>query len=251
MRLVRILHRGKAHYAEERADGFHLLSGDDLMSLVPTGEIPAQEEVRLLAPVMPSKVVAVGLNYRDHAMEMGEEIPKEPRIFLKPSTSVIGPGEAIVLPSMSRRVDYEAELAVVIGRAARHVRPEEASSYILGYTCLNDVTARDLQKKDVQWTRSKSFDTFCPLGPAIETELDPRDLAIVARVNGVVRQSSRTANLIFSVPELLSFISQVMTLLPGDVIATGTPPGVGPLSPGDRVEIEIEGIGTLANPVVG
>ncbi|MGQ9780523.1 MAG: fumarylacetoacetate hydrolase family protein [Bacillota bacterium] len=221
------------------------------MSLVPTGEILAQEEARLLAPVMPSKVVAVGLNYRDHAMEMGEEIPEEPRIFLKPSTSVIGPGEAIVLPPISRRVDYEAELAVVIGRTACHVRPEEASSYILGYTCLNDVTARDLQKKDVQWTRAKSFDTFCPLGPVVETELDPRDLAIVARVNGVVRQSSRTANLIFPVPELLSFISQVMTLLPGDVIATGTPPGVGPLSPGDRVEIEIEGLGILANPVVG
>lgn len=251
MRLVRILFNGKVYYAEDRGDGFHLLSGEDLMSLVPTGEILAKEKARLLAPVTPSKVVAVGLNYRDHALEMNEEIPEEPRIFLKPSTSVIGPGEPIVLPAISRRVDYEAELAVVIGRKARHVRPEEASSYILGYTCLNDVTARDLQRKDVQWTRSKSFDTFCPLGPAVETELDPRDLAIVARVNGVVRQSSRTANLIFSVPELLSFISQVMTLLPGDVIATGTPPGVGPLSPGDRVEVEIEGIGTLANPVVG
>lgn len=251
MRLLRILHHGKAHYAEERGERLHLLAGDDLMSLVPTGERIERQGARLLAPVVPSKVVAVGLNYRDHALEMGEELPEEPRIFLKPATSVIGPGEAIVLPPMSRRVDYEAELAVVIGRTARAVRPEEARAYILGYTCLNDVTARDLQKKDVQWTRSKSFDTFCPLGPAIETEIDPGDLRIEARINGRVRQSSRTANLIFSVPELLSFVSQVMTLLPGDVIATGTPPGVGPLSPGDLVEIEIEGIGILANPVVG
>jgi len=250
MRLLRVLYEGRSHYVWAVGDELQLLAGDDLMDLAPTGRVIKHGSARLLAPVAPGKVVAVGLNYRDHALEMGEELPEEPKLFLKPSTSVIGPGAEIVLPPMSRRVDYEAELAVVIGRPARKVSLSEATGHILGYTCLNDVTARDLQKIDGQWTRAKSFDTFCPLGPAIETGIDPSDLHIELRVNGHVRQSSTTANLIFKPAELVSFISQVMTLLPGDVIATGTPPGIGSLAAGDMVEVEIERIGILTNRVV-
>ena len=250
MRLLRVLYEGGSYYAWAVGDELQLLAGDGLMDLAPTGRAIKHGSARLLAPVAPGKVVAVGLNYRDHALEMGEELPEEPKLFLKPSTSVIGPGAEIVLPPMSRRVDYEAELAVVIGRPARKVSLSEAAGHILGYTCLNDVTARDLQKIDGQWTRAKSFDTFCPLGPAIETGIDPSDLHIELRVNGHVRQSSTTANLIFKPAELVSFISQVMTLLPGDVIATGTPPGIGSLAAGDMVEVEIERIGILTNRVV-
>lgn len=208
-------------------------------------------EARVLIPALPGKVVAVGLNYRDHAEELGMEIPAEPVLFLKPRTSVIGPGEAIVMPERAKQVDYEAELAVVIGRKCRGVPAERADEVVFGYTCANDVTARDLQRLDGQWTRAKSFDTFCPLGPFIETELDPSDLKVEALVNGTVKQSSSTARMIFGVPELVSFISGVMTLEAGDVILTGTPPGVGPLSPGDSVTIRVEGVGELTNPVMG
>lgn len=205
---------------------------------------------RLLAPVLPTKIVAVGLNYRDHAREMGFELPSEPLMFLKPASSVIGPSEAIVYPPQSERVDYEAELAVVIGRRCRKVQPEQAAEHILGYTCLNDVTARDLQARDGQWTRAKSFDTFAPLGPWIETAIpDPHNLNIILRLNDTVKQSSNTANLIFSVFELVGRISAVMTLEPGDVIATGTPSGIGPMQRGDTVRVEIEGIGVLENTV--
>ena len=205
---------------------------------------------RFLAPVQPSKIIAVGLNYRDHAREMGLELPGEPILFMKPSTAVIGPFEEIRYPSQSSRVDYEAELAVVIGTACRNVRASRAKDCILGYTCLNDVTARDLQAKDGQWTRAKSFDTFAPIGPWIATDIeDPHALSITARLNGEVKQSSNTSNLIFSVFELVEFISSVMTLKPGDVIATGTPSGVGPMLPGDEIAIEIEGIGVLSNRV--
>lgn len=207
------------------------------------------DEVKLLAPVKPSKIVAVGLNYADHIAEMGNTPPPNPIIFIKPQTAVIGPGEHIVLPPSSQRVDYEAELAVVIGKKCRSVRPQEAPSFILGYTCFNDVTARDLQKKDGQWTRAKSFDTFAPLGPWINTNLDPSALHIECRLNGELKQSSSTSNLLFSVFELVAFISEIMTLLPGDVIATGTPQGVGPMKDGDLVEVYVEGIGTLSNPV--
>lgn len=207
------------------------------------------DEVKLLAPVKPSKIVAVGLNYADHIAEMGNTPPSNPIIFIKPQTAVIGPGEAILLPSSSQRVDYEAELAVVIGKKCRSVTPKQAPSFILGYTCFNDVTARDLQKKDVQWTRAKSFDTFAPLGPWINTSIDPSSLRIECRLNGEIKQSSSTSNLLFSVFELVSFISEIMTLLPGDVIATGTPQGVGPMQNGDLVEVCIEGIGVLSNPV--
>jgi 2-keto-4-pentenoate hydratase/2-oxohepta-3-ene-1,7-dioic acid hydratase in catechol pathway len=207
------------------------------------------KEIRLLPPCVPSKVVAVGLNYRDHAEEMGVALPSEPLLFLKPASSIIGPGDSIVLPPQSSRVDYEAELAVVIGKTAKDVPESEADGYIQGYTCLNDVTARDLQSKDGQWTRAKGFDTFCPVGPWIETDLDPSDLLIELYLNGELRQESRTSNLIFSPARLVEFVSGVMTLLPGDVIATGTTSGIGPMKPGDSVEVRIEGIGSLMNVV--
>jgi 2-keto-4-pentenoate hydratase/2-oxohepta-3-ene-1,7-dioic acid hydratase in catechol pathway len=194
-------------------------------------------------------VVALGLNYAAHAAEMKVALPTEPLIFLKPSTSVAAPDEPILYPAMSEQVEYECELAVVIGRKARQVAEADATGYVLGYTCANDVTARDLQRRDSQWSRAKGFDTFCPLGPWIETEIDPGDLHIETRVNGVVKQSSRTSDLVFRVPRTVSYVSQIMTLLPGDVILTGTPSGVGPVQPGDVMEVEIEGIGVLRNPV--
>jgi 2-keto-4-pentenoate hydratase/2-oxohepta-3-ene-1,7-dioic acid hydratase in catechol pathway len=206
--------------------------------------------VRLLPPILPSKVVAIGKNYADHAREMGGEPPAEPVLFLKPSTSVIGPGATIAYPVLSQQVDYEGELAVVIGRMCREVPVERAADVVFGYTCANDVTARDLQRSDGQWSRAKGFDTFCPLGPWIETELDPGDLAISTRVNGVVKQEARTSLLLHSVAELIAFVSNVMTLLPGDVILTGTPAGVGPVVIGDEIKVTIEGIGTLTNTVV-
>lgn len=208
------------------------------------------EEVKLLAPCLPSKIVALGLNYRDHAEEVKLPLPEKPLLFMKPSTSVIGPGDGIVHPKMSKRVDYEAELAVVIGKEARAVSEEKANDYILGYTCLNDVTARDLQPKEGQWTLSKSFDTFAPIGPWIVTDIDPHELEIATYLNGERRQHSNTKNLIFGPRQLVSFISQVMTLLPGDVIATGTPSGIGRMVVGDKVDVVIEGIGTLTNTVI-
>jgi len=207
-------------------------------------------ELRVLPPCIPSKIVAVGLNYRDHAAEMQKNPPEEPMLFMKPGTSVIGHEDKIVYPvHMSSRVDYEGELAVVIGKSATWIKESEASKYILGYTCINDVTARDLQARDVQYTRAKGFDSFAPIGPVIETELDPTDLQISTFLNGDRKQHSRTSNLIFSVPRLLSFISHVMTLLPGDIIATGTPAGIGQMKSGDKIEVEIEGIGILRNYV--
>lgn len=208
-------------------------------------------DVRLLAPVLPSKIVAVGKNYADHAREMGGEPPAEPVLFLKPSTSVCGTGDVITYPvGLSERVDYEGELAVVIGRLCRAVSAEQAAAAILGYTCANDVTARDLQARDGQWARAKGFDTFCPLGPWIETEADPANLELVTTVNGEVRQRARTSLLLHGVASLVAYASSVMTLLPGDVLLTGTPAGVGPLSDGDEVSVTIEDIGTLSNRVV-
>jgi 2-keto-4-pentenoate hydratase/2-oxohepta-3-ene-1,7-dioic acid hydratase in catechol pathway len=206
-------------------------------------------DIRLLSPVLPSKVVAVGRNYADHAAEMGNEVPKTPLLFLKPSTSVIGTGDVIRLPASSHQVEHEAELAVVIGVPAKDVEPAQAMDHVLGYTAANDVTARDQQRADGQFTRAKGYDSFCPLGPWIETVLDPSDLRITAAVNGETRQDGRTSQLVHGIPELIAFASQVMTLLPGDVILTGTPAGVGPLQDGDSVSVEIEGIGTLTNAV--
>ncbi|MEE8575381.1 MAG: fumarylacetoacetate hydrolase family protein [Thermodesulfobacteriota bacterium] len=215
------------------------------------GESFPLADVKLLAPVLPSKIVAIGLNYRAHAAEFNNELPAEPLFFIKPSTSVIGPGDEIVYPShMSRRVDFEAELAVVIGKTAKDVSAKAAGDYILGYTCFNDVTARDLQKTDRQWSRAKGFDTFAPIGPWIETELDTADLRIEAYLDGEQKQDTSTSDMIFSVPTLVAFVSHAVTLLPGDVIATGTPSGVGKMKPGAKIEIRIEGIGSLINSVV-
>ena len=204
-------------------------------------------EIKYLPPTIPTKIIALGLNYFDHAEELKLKIPEEPLIFLKPSTAVIGHKENIIYPKMTERLDYEAELGVIIKNKVKNIKPKEVYENILGYTCFNDVTARDLQKKDGQWTRSKSFDTFAPLGPYLVTDLEPNNLEIILRQNGKVKQHSSTSKMIFKIEEMVSFISQIMTLNPGDVIVTGTPSGVGELQVGDVVEVEIEGIGTLTN----
>ena len=211
-------------------------------------ELPI-ESVLLLPPVEPSKVICVGRNYSEHAREHGVEVPEIPMIFLKPPSSLIGHMGAIQLPPQSNQVEHEAELAVIIGRSGRWIDGENVNDYIFGYTIANDVTARDLQRRDGQWTRGKGFDTFCPIGPWIETEMDPYDILITCRVNGDIRQMASTRDMVFSIQQLIVFISSIMTLLPGDIILTGTPAGVGPLKPGDRVSITIEGIGELINPV--
>ena len=226
------------------------IKGDPFGSFDLSSKRKRLEEVRLLSPCLPSKIVALGLNYREHAHELGLELPEEPLIFLKPSTCVIGPGDPIVCPTSVQRVDYEAELAIVIGKVAKAVPQEKAADHILGYTCFNDVTARDLQKKDGQWTRAKGFDTFAPIGPWIETDFDPTHVEISSFLNGERRQHSNTEQLIFGPFQLVRFISQIMTLLPGDVIATGTPSGIGPMAIGDRIDVVIEGIGTLSNSMV-
>ncbi len=249
MKVVRFLAQGKPAYGILNRDEVAELDGDFFTPFRTLEACYTFSNVKLLAPCEPSKVVAVGLNYRDHARELGIPIPGEPLIFLKPPTAVIGHEAAIVCPEESSEVHYEAELAVVIRDRIRGVSPEEARKHIFGYTCANDVTARDLQKKDGQWTRSKSFDTFCPLGPWIETDLNPDDLLVESYLNGERRQSSRTSRFIFAVDRLVSFISHIMTLHPGDAILTGTPAGIGPIKPGDVVEVRVEGIGSLKNPV--
>lgn len=209
-------------------------------------------DVKILTPVMPSKLIAIGLNYKAHAAEFNKELPEEPMLILKPQTAIIASGEDIILPdeSVTHRVDFEGELAVVVGKKCRHITVEEAEDYILGYTCFNDVTARDLQKKDVQYTRAKGFDTFAPFGPSIETELkDPTNIKIETYLNGELKQDSSTSDMVFNVYELISFVSGVMTLYPGDIIATGTPSGVSKMKSGDEVEVRIEGIGSLINNV--
>jgi 2-keto-4-pentenoate hydratase/2-oxohepta-3-ene-1,7-dioic acid hydratase in catechol pathway len=228
------------------------VTGDPLYQRIElTGATHLVEDVRLLAPVIPrSKVIGIGRNYADHAVEMGGEAPAEPMMFLVPNTAVVGPGDPVVLPPQSSEVHYEGELAVVIGRMCKDVEPEDALGVIVGYTCANDVTARDLQRSDGQWARAKGFDTFCPLGPWIETELDPGSLALVTRLDGEVVQEGTTADMVHGVAALVSHASAAFTLLPGDVILTGTPAGVGPMEAGQRVEVEVEQIGVLANPVV-
>ncbi len=250
MRLVRFRYGDRIATGVVEGDVVRILEGTFFENPVPTGEDVPLDDVRLLAPVLPSKVVAVGKNYAAHAAEFEGEVPEEPLLFLKPSTSVTGPGDPIPLLPISHRVDYEGELAVVIGRIARNVRAEDAGRYVLGYTCGNDVTLRDLQKKDDQWARAKGFDGSCPLGPWIETELDPNDVLVETRLNGEVRQSARTSDMVFGVATLIAFVTEFMTLLPGDVLMTGTPEGVGKLAPGDEVQVEIEGIGLLSNRAV-
>ena len=224
-------------------------AGHPFAPLQLTGESLPLSAVKLLAPVLPSKVVCIGKNYADHAAEMGGPPPERPVVFLKPSTSVIGPGDAIVLPRDSEQVDHEAELGIVIGRLCREVPKERAYDVVLGYTCGNDVTARDHQKQDGQWTRGKGHDTFCPLGPWVETELAV-DVAVRCTVDGELRQDGRTSSLIHDVPAVIAWVTAFMTLLPGDVILTGTPAGVGPLTAGANVSVSIDGLGTLTNPVV-
>jgi 2-keto-4-pentenoate hydratase/2-oxohepta-3-ene-1,7-dioic acid hydratase in catechol pathway len=246
MKLVRYTHNGTIAFGALEDDRITPLAAN----LKPSGAVTAAlGDVRLLAPVTPSKIVAIGLNYADHAAEGNRELPKEPMLFIKPSTAVVGPGDEVIYPPQTANLHYEGELAIVIGKPAKNVPISDARRYVLGYTCANDVTARDLQRRDVQFTRGKGFDTFAPLGPWIVTDLDPSDLAIQTRLNGTVRQDSRTSKLIFNCDYLISYISSVMTLLPGDVISTGTAAGVGPMQPGDTVEVEIEHIGCLRNTI--
>ena len=232
------------------ADGERLLEIASPFQQQKTGASWLVSDVKLLPPCVPSKIVCVGRNYAEHAAELGNDLPKEPLIFMKPPSSILAPGEPIILTPHSERVDYEGELAIVMGKTCSRLKsPADAKSYILGYTCLNDVTARDLQKKDVQFTRAKGFDTFCPFGPFIETELDLSSVTLETFVNGTRRQSARIAEMIFPVDMIIQWISQVMTLLPGDVVATGTPSGVGPLAADDVVEVAISRVGALRNPV--
>ena len=235
----------------EDGDLIHVITGDPIYSgIQKTAAIVALSKVRLLAPVIPrSKVVCIGKNYADHAAEMGGVVPDEPIIFLKPNTSVIGPNDTIIWPEMSERIDHESELTIVIGRLCKDVPIERVNDVIFGYTIANDVTARDLQKKDGQWTRAKSFDTFCPIGPWIDTEFIPGTQKITATVNGEIKQSAQLSDMIFKVPEIINFVSRVMTLLPGDVILTGTPAGIGPMIAGGSATMSIEGLGDLTNKV--
>ena len=251
MKIVRIKAGDDIAYGVADSEGVLVYRGSPFVAWEPTESVVPWDSVHLLAPVLPTKVVAVGRNYEDHASESDTSVPEEPLIFLKPATSVIGPDANVVHPSISSEVHHEAELAAVVSKVAHHVKAEDASAHILGYTAANDVTARDLQRKDGQWARAKGFDTFCPLGPAIETELDPLEkLAIICRVNGEVRQAGFTSDMVFGVAEILEYVTEAMTLLPGDVILTGTPAGVGKVEPGDLIEVEIDGIGTLRNRVV-
>jgi len=257
LRIVRFFVQGKIKYGVFDGDAIRGLrgtpfarSGGSAILQKLDGSAYGPDEVKLLAPCVPSKIVALGLNYRRHAEETKLPLPSVPLIFLKPSTAVIGPDDKIVLPRDSTRVDYEGELGIVIGRRMKDVSQDRVNDYILGYTCVNDVSERHVQKADGQWTRAKGYDTFAPLGPWIETDVNPNDLKVETYLNGELRQSARTSDLIFGVAEVVSFISGVMTLLPGDVIATGTPSGIGRMSPGDVVEVKIEGIGTLRNFVV-
>lgn len=238
-------------YGGVEPEGIRIYDGTPFVAWQPTEVVVDFAKARLLSPVFPTKVVGVGSNYAPHVGEMGRQLPDAPTLFMKPSTAVIGPRQPIVLPALSQEVHHEAELVVVIGKVARKIAVEDASSVVLGYTAGNDVTARDLQREDGQFTRAKGFDTFCPLGPAIETEYDPlEDFSLECRVNGEVRQGASINDMIFGVAELIALVTSVMTLLPGDVIMTGTPSGVGPITNGDLVEVTLEGVGTLSNPVV-
>jgi 2-keto-4-pentenoate hydratase/2-oxohepta-3-ene-1,7-dioic acid hydratase in catechol pathway len=250
MRIVRFRDSGKTRYGV--LEGIHIVeyAGTPYANFKKARKKYLLSQAVLLAPVVPSKIVAVGLNYRDHVEEMNAQVPAEPPIFLKPLSALCGPDDPIVFPPQARRVDYEGELAIVIKKRCHHVTAERAREYVLGYTCLNDVTARDLQTRDGHFTRAKAFDSFCPVGPCIATDIDPNGVDLETYVNGERRQASNTKHLICPVEDVVARVSAIMTLLPGDVIATGTPGGVGPLQPGDKVEVRIESIGGLKNPVI-
>lgn len=252
MKIVRIdAEADDITYGTVEPEGIRLYHGSPFFQWERSETVLPITEVKLLSPVIPTKIIAVGRNYSDHAAELGSEVPDTPAIFLKPPTTVIGPMAPIRIPQGVGEVHHEAELAVVMGKVTRNIEAEDAPEHILGYTAANDVTARALQRSDVQWTRAKGFDSFCPLGPAIDTEFDPTESnSITCTVNGELRQEGSVADVVFGVFEIVAFVSSVMTLLPGDVILTGTPAGVGPIKDGDRVEVEIEGIGVLMNPVV-
>jgi 2-keto-4-pentenoate hydratase/2-oxohepta-3-ene-1,7-dioic acid hydratase in catechol pathway len=255
MRIVRFTIRNKAGYGILKDELVHSLAEDPFISFQEgtgyqlDGKTYTLDTVKLLPPCIPSKIVCLGLNYRPHALEANQAPPSNPLIFLKPPTAIIGPEEPIILPRNWKRVDFEGELGIVIGRTAKYVTEEQSREFVFGYTCINDVTERQLQKDDGQWTRSKGFDTFAPIGPWIETEIEPDNLKIETYLNGELRQKDFTGNLIFGISTLISFVSNVMTLLPGDIIATGTPAGIAPMKPGDVVEVKIEKIGSLRNPV--
>ncbi len=249
MKYARISYLGHSYYALSEADGYHLLAGGLTEPPKKTGTVVSPKDAGLLPPCEPGKIIAVGLNYADHAKEMNLAIPEFPALFYKPASALIAYGDDILFPPMAKQVDYEGELAFVIGKTASYVPEESSKDYIFGYTCLNDVTARDLQQIDSQWTRAKGFDTFCPLGPVIVTGIDPGHLHIQTRLNGRVKQDFSTEHLIFSPEKLVCLLSRIMTLYPGDVITTGTSSGIGSMQPGDVVEIEIEHIGILKNTV--
>jgi len=248
MKIAKLVYKGKIYWAKAEKNSLTLLKDEPFKGIRLSSKKLSFKQCRLLAPASPSKIVLTGLNYTEHARELNMRVPQEPVIFLKPPTALIGPGQSIVCPKGVKRLDYEAELAVVIGRKAKSLKVKDVHKYILGYTCLNDVTARDLQSKDIQWSRAKSFDTFCPLGPWLVTELAPSS-KIQLYLNGKLKQDSSTKDFIFSVEKLIAFVSSIMTLLPGDVVSTGTPPGVGKMKKGDVVEVKIQGIGTLSNSV--
>lgn len=252
MKIVRIdAEAGDITYGAVEPDGIRLFHGSPFFQWERSETLLPITDVKLLAPVIPTKIIAIGKNYPEHAAEMGSSVPTTPILFLKPPTTVIGPLSPIKIPPMSSNVHYEGELAAVMGKVTRKISPEDALGHVLGYTAANDVTARDLQRSDGQWARAKGFDTFLPLGPAIDTEFDPTEPhSITTSVNGSIKQDGLTSDMVFGVADLISFISNVMTLLPGDVILTGTPSGVGPIVEGDRVDVDIEGIGMLMNPVV-
>lgn len=253
MKIVRAEINGESFYAILDGSTVKRLLHEPYSGIVPSGEEYELASVRLLPPAEPSKIVCIGKNYKAHADEMGEGQPPEPVLFIKPNTCIIGNGDSVVYPAISRRVDFEGELGVVIGKRASHVQKGHSAEYIFGYTCLNDVTARDIQKsptQGTQWTRGKGFDTFCPIGPHVETELDPYHANISTRLNGETKQSSNTSLMTHDVDSLICFITEGMTLLPGDIIATGTPEGIGSMQRGDTVEVEIEGIGVLSNKLI-
>lgn len=251
MKIIRYIFNNNIEYGVQESDVIYKIEGDVFSDYRVTDSYRPVSEIKYLTPTEPSKIIAVGLNYKDHVKEMGEKLPKSPLIFMKPSTAAVSHGNYIIKPAHTRELSYEAELAIIIKKTAKNIKEEDARAYILGYTCLNDVTARDIQREDGQWTRAKGFDTFAPIGPCISTDIEPDNLDLKLILNGEIKQSSNTADFIFKTDYLVSFISQIMTLMPGDIITTGTPAGIGLMKSGDEVCVEIENIGRLTNIVKG